>query len=190
MASSSKYSFGQKKKSSNFGGKLLRYAFFAAVIGAPAYYRFGTETTVTAKVTALVGKDAAKGIDANRVITTEGSFKNENSWIGLKFNKFASIDIQAQLKVGATYEIKSYGGFFWDPNILKIKEVTPAPADTAKPATPAVAAPVDTVKTVAPADTAVQQAAPATEAAPKPDTAAPKTVDTATVKKAKAGLAL
>lgn len=67
--------------------------------------------------------------------TDKGVFKNRDSYPHIKFN---SEDIQEELVVGQTYNIKTYGRRFalpvksWSfyPNILKVQEVTKAQPKT------------------------------------------------------------
>ena len=134
------YNYGKKE---TFGQKLkggLRRAFTIAafggvVIGAPAYYNYGTVHEQEVKIKD-VKNDYIRWDDKRnesiyeyKIVTDKGLvLENENTKLHLKFN---SADIQDNVEAGKIYRVKYYGAridvpfIHTFPNILSATEVTP-----------------------------------------------------------------
>jgi len=134
------YNYGKKQ---TFGQKLkggLRRAFTIAafggvVIGAPAYYNYGTVHEQEVKIKDVKNdyvrwdEKRNESIYEYKIVTDKGLvLENENTKLHLKFN---SADIQDNVEAGKIYRVKYYGAridvpfIHTFPNILSATEVTP-----------------------------------------------------------------
>lgn len=97
------------------------------VIVSSLLYTYGTKTTQVVTVKTLDHKIYGSGddiTDTYLVFTSNGVFKNSDSFLYWKFN---SSDVQNDLVEGQTFEIKYYGWrvpfLSWYPNIISAKAI-------------------------------------------------------------------
>ncbi len=98
------------KKAKELAAKMARRLTLAGIVAGVGYNYYGARENVTAKVTAVDIKPAAKADDLPKVIvhTDKGTFVNEPTHMYLK-DKLDTQGITDILRAGMTVELEVYG---------------------------------------------------------------------------------